>query len=109
MIINWAKINNTNIVENICIFEIGITPSNETLPEGWKWICDDENIKNSPMIGGTYSSEYNGFIPIKPFDSWSLNTETCLWESPTPKPSDGRDYNWNEETQEWELDPDYNE
>jgi hypothetical protein len=43
------------------------------------------------------------FIPPKPdgFDSWILNTETFLWESPIPYPDDGEPYVWDEETQTW--------
>jgi hypothetical protein len=26
-----------------------------------------------------------------------------LWESPTPYPTDGQPYNWNEETTSWVL------
>lgn len=44
------------------------------------------------------------FIPPKPegFDSWVLNEDTCLWEAPTPYPTDGAMYVWNEDLGAWE-------
>jgi hypothetical protein len=59
--------------------------------------------KNYAGIGYSYDAERDAFIPPKPFASWLLNEESCLWEAPTPYPSDGEFYNWNEETQNWEA------
>jgi hypothetical protein len=42
--------------------------------------------KNYAGIGYTYDSVRDAFIPPKPFSSWILNEETCLWESPIPHP-----------------------
>jgi hypothetical protein len=31
---------------------------------------------------------------------------TCLWEAPTPIPTDGKSYQWNEESLNWvEITP----
>lgn len=57
--------------------------------------------KNYAGIGFTYDRERDAFIPPKPFDSWVLNEETCLWEAPVPYPDDGKDYEWDEETTSW--------
>ena len=60
--------------------------------------------KNYAGIGYSYSDELDAFIPPKPFASWLLNEETCLWEAPVPYPGEGSDvYTWNEETQTWDL------
>jgi hypothetical protein len=48
-----------------------------------------------------YDRQRDAFIPPQPFPSWTLNEDTCLWESPTPMPTDGKIYEWNEETLEW--------
>jgi hypothetical protein len=61
--------------------------------------------KNYAGIGYTYDSERDAFIPPKPFDSWSLNDDTCLWESPIEYPNDGEVYTWDEETLSWDLIP----
>jgi hypothetical protein len=55
--------------------------------------------KNYAGIG--YSWDGIGFAAPKPFDSWTLNQETYLWEAPTPMPTDGKLYNWDEPTLAW--------
>jgi|TARA_R100001460_G_scaffold95453_1_gene137610 hypothetical protein len=61
--------------------------------------------KNFAGIGFTYDLQRDAFISPKPnFNSWTLNEETCLWEAPVAYPDDGNKYNWNEETQQWDLD-----
>jgi hypothetical protein len=57
--------------------------------------------KNYAGIGYTYDQTRDAFIPPKPYASWILNEDTCLWESPTPTPTDNKFYKWNEETLEW--------
>ena len=57
--------------------------------------------KNYAGIGYTYDSTRDAFIPPKPFNSWVLNEDSCLWEAPTPMPNDGKIYNWDEETTSW--------
>ena len=58
--------------------------------------------KNYAGIGYTYDSTRDAFIPPQPFNSWTLNEDTCLWESPVPYPTDGKLYRWNEEILNWE-------
>ena len=57
--------------------------------------------KNYAGIGFTYDSTRDAFIPPKPYTSWILNEDTCLWESPTPMPTDDKSYKWDEETTSW--------
>ncbi len=59
--------------------------------------------KNYAGIGYTYDYARDAFIPPKPFDSWTLNENSCLWEAPVAYPDDGQQYEWNEENQEWDL------
>jgi hypothetical protein len=56
--------------------------------------------KNYAGIGYTYDATRDAFIPPKPFESWVLNENTCLWEAPTPMPTDGA-YVWDEPTKAW--------
>jgi hypothetical protein len=60
---------------------------------------------NYAGIGFTYDPERDAFIPPKPFDSWVLDEDTCLWEAPVAYPEDGGVYTWNEETTNWILIP----
>lgn len=65
--------------------------------------------KNYAGIGYFYDAVLDAFIPPKPFPSWVLNEQTCLWESPTPMPNDGKMYVWDENTQSWvEYNPEGN-
>jgi hypothetical protein len=57
--------------------------------------------KNYAGIGYTYDRTKDAFIPPQPFASWTLNEETCLWESPTPYPTDDKIYHWDEPTTSW--------
>ena len=58
--------------------------------------------KNYAGIGYTYDTTKDAFIPPQPFNSWTLNEDTCLWDSPVPYPADGKLYKWNEELVNWE-------
>ena len=57
--------------------------------------------KNYAGIGYTYDAVRDAFIPPKPFASWALNETTCLWDAPTPMPTDEKFYKWNEEQLAW--------
>jgi hypothetical protein len=56
---------------------------------------------NYAGIGYTYDEDRDAFIPPKPFESWVLDEDTCLWEAPVAYPEDGESYEWDEELQEW--------
>jgi hypothetical protein len=57
--------------------------------------------KNYAGIGYTYDEQRDAFIPPKPYESWILNEDTCLWKPPTPYPTDGDMYQWDEANGEW--------
>jgi len=62
--------------------------------------------KNHAGIGFQYDQTRDAFIPPKPFNSWILNEDTCLWNAPVAYPVDNNvnnRYKWNEEIQNWEL------
>ncbi len=62
--------------------------------------------KNYAGIGYSYDPQRDAFIPPKPFNSWVLNETTCLWDPPTPMPTDGKMYRWDEDTTSWvEITP----
>jgi len=63
----------------------------------WKQTSYNGRIrKNYAGIGYVYDESRDAFIPPKPFPSWSLNEETCRWESPNPKPDNQYQYRWSE-------------
>ena len=59
--------------------------------------------KNHAGIGFTYDEDRDAFIPPKPFNSWILNEDTCLWNAPVAYPQDDNRYSWNEQTLSWDL------
>jgi len=57
--------------------------------------------KNYAGIGYTYDATRDAFIPPQPFPSWTLNEDTCQYDSPVPYPTDDKMYNWDEATTNW--------
>ena len=67
--------------------------------------------KNHAGIGYIYDEDRDAFIAPKPFNSWILNEDTCLWESPISEPTlteeeinNNNYYSWNEDNQTWDLE-----
>jgi hypothetical protein len=108
---HWAEINQDNVVVRVLVGDNN-DPQGD---EGYKWLLDNlggtwvktsynGNIrKNYAGIGYTYDSARDAFISPKPFDSWILDEATCRWKAPTPYPTDGFTYFWNELDLAWEL------
>lgn len=66
--------------------------------------------KNYGSIGYKYDQTRDAFIEPKPYDSWLLNEETCLWEAPISEPEltqeqidNNNFYRWNEDNKTWDL------
>jgi hypothetical protein len=63
--------------------------------------------KNYAGLGYTYDAERDAFIPPKPFASWVLNEDSCLWDAPVEMPADAgtgeppKRYTWDEATTSW--------
>ena len=115
---HFAKLDENNVV-----LEVHVVHNNELLDENgqeseqkgidfltawsgghthWKQTSYNGNFrKNYAGIGFTYDPGHDAFIPPKPFNSWVLNEDTCIWESPVPYPSDDKRYVWDEETVNW--------
>jgi hypothetical protein len=74
----------------------------------WKQTSYNGSIrKNYAGIGYSYDSERDAFIPPKPYNSWVLNENTCLWDAPVAMPADAgtgeppKRYTWDEATTSW--------
>lgn len=59
--------------------------------------------KNYAGIGFSYDANLDAFVPPKPFTSWVLDENTCLWNAPVAYPTDGQLYKWDEQVQNWIL------
>ena len=56
--------------------------------------------KNYAGIGFTWDGK--GFAAPKPYESWTLDTDTYLWNAPTPMPvEEGKFFAWDEPTLSW--------
>jgi hypothetical protein len=87
---------------------IGIAFCERLLGGTWKQTSYNGNMrKNYAGIGYSFDAERDAFIPPKPFNSWVLDEETCLWNAPVAMPEDAGTgdppirYTWNEETTSW--------
>jgi hypothetical protein len=57
--------------------------------------------KNYAGVGYTYDAGRDAFIPPKPFPSWLLDENTCLWSAPVAYPDDAKYYTWDEANETW--------
>ena len=63
--------------------------------------------KNYAGLGYTYDAGRDAFISPKPYASWVLDEDTCLWNAPVAMPSDAgtgtppKRYSWDEATTSW--------
>tara|TARA_R100001440_G_C2487736_1_gene114506 strand:- start:172 stop:477 length:306 start_codon:yes stop_codon:yes gene_type:complete len=94
----FVKVINNKVVDSIVAEQDHIN----TLSDKDFWIKNDGTKFNIAGIGYTYDALRDAFIAPKPFNSWTLNEETCQWEAPVPMPDDNKRYIWNEETKQWE-------
>jgi hypothetical protein len=118
---HFAKLGKGNIVENVVVVSNDIATTEQAgvdflntlykTRDVWKQTSYNINFrKNYAGVGFTYDQTRDAFIPPKPFNSWILNEETCLWEAPVARPelteeqiNNNNYYSWNEETQQWDL------
>lgn len=113
---HFAQLDSNNVVTNVIVVDnsdivdgngdesevIGIQFCVDLLGGTWKQTSYNGNIrKNYAAIGYTYDSTKDAFIPPKPFNSWTLNETTCIWEAPNSYPDDGNIYYWDEDTTSW--------
>jgi hypothetical protein len=110
---HFAQIDENNIVTQVIVIEQDVVDTG-LFGDPASWIQTSYNTsggvhtqggtplrKNYAGIGYTYDSSRDAFIPPKPFNSWSLNETSCLWEAPTPMPTDDKMYRWDEDTTSW--------
>lgn len=115
---HWAELDENNIVLQVTVGD------NAAEDEGYGWLMENKGgtwvktsfnthagvhalggtpfRKNYAGPGYTYDEVRDAFIPPKPYDSWVLNEDTCIWNAPTPMPQDGKVYIWNEANIAWD-------
>ena len=97
-------VHNTELLDENGVEQehLGVAFLQQIFGGDWVQTSYNNNVrKNFAAKGYTYDSERDAFIPPQPFNSWLLIEDTCLWEPPTPYPTDGADYTWDEGTTSW--------
>jgi hypothetical protein len=110
---HFAKLDENNIVIQVNVVDEEYFFSNPARYDG-KWVQTSYNTqggvhqlggtplrKNYAGIGYTYDEDRDAFIPPKPYDSWLLDEDTCLWNAPVAMPTDDKMYTWDEDTISW--------
>ena len=121
---HFAKLKVGNIVEKVAVVSNDIATTEQAGVEFLQNLYGDRAVwkqtsyntiggqhltggtpfrKNYPGQGFKYDQTRDAFIPPQPFNSWTLNETTCLWDPPVVKPDDGQQYTWNETNQTWDL------
>jgi len=102
---HWAKID-----ENNKVIQVTVGDNNEP-DEGYQWLLDNlggtwiktsynNNIRGVfAGVGYSYNSDEDIFVTPQPYPSWTRNGS--FWQAPTPMPTDGKLYNWDEDTTSW--------
>lgn len=73
---------------------------------GGNWVQTSYNgrfRKNYAGVGFVYDAQRDAFIPPKPYASWVINENKCIWKAPIPHPQDGKSYFWDEASLSWSL------
>lgn len=102
---HFAELDENNIVQRVLVTD------NDYPGEGYEWLMEtfggrwvqtsyNATIrKNFASIGFVYDETLDAFIAPKPFESWILNEDTCIWEPPVAQPEGV--FVWDEETISW--------
>ena len=119
---HFAQLDDNNIVTQVIVVantdtadatgvekeSIGIAFCERLIGGNWKQTSYNGNLrKNYAGFGYSFDAERDAFIPPKPFNSWVLDEDTCLWNAPVAMPEDAGTgdppirYTWNEETISW--------
>jgi len=111
---HFAKLGVGNIIERVEVVSNDIATNEQAgvdflntlygTRDTWKQTSYNGTIrKNFAGVGYSYDQTRDAFIPPKPFTSWTLDEDTCLWKAPVAYPDDGQEYTWNETTKQWDL------
>ena len=118
---HFARLDDTNTVTEVIVvnnFELLDESGNESEQKGidfckslfggnWIQTSYNGNIrKNFASTGYLYDLIKDAFIPLKPFPSWVLDEDICVWKAPIPRPDASIFWVWDEENIQWiELPP----
>ena len=107
---HYAKVKD-GIVQKVIVAEADFF-TNLVETEAGEWVQTSYNTKGGVhILGGTplrknyagkgYHYDGTGFYAPQPYNSWTLNNTTYLWEAPKDYPDDGKVYMWDESKTDW--------
>ena len=106
---HFAKVEN-GLVTQVIVAEQDVIDSGLF---GTGWVQTSYNTRanqhpeNRPLrgnyagVGYIYDAQIDVFYVSQPFQSWTLNKNTWTWDAPSPMPTDGQPYHWDEPTLNW--------
>jgi hypothetical protein len=100
---HFVKLDSTNTVTEGIVAEQDFINSG-LVGDSFLWVQTSYNNnfrKQYAGIGYTYDKVNDVFILPKPYASWTLDGDHD-WQPPTAMPDDGKEYEWNEDTQTWD-------
>ena len=109
---HFAKVNNGK-VEQVIVAEADFFNTYvDTSPGTWiqtsyNTRANQHSLGGTPLrgnyagIGYTYDHVNDVFYAPQPYASWVLNHSTWTWGAPTPYPTEGGPYRWDEPTTSW--------
>jgi hypothetical protein len=122
---HFARVDKDNIVTQVIVVDntncldergdeseaVGIKFCQDLLGGEWVQTSFNGNFRKSfAGIGLMYDPTLDAFRAIRPYASWLLNEDTCIWEPPVPFPEDvtydefghpNKSYTWEEPTTSW--------
>jgi hypothetical protein len=116
---HFAKLDSNNVVTQVIVVDnkdtadangvekeyIGAAFCERLFGGTWKQTSYNGNKrKNYAGIGYKYHADIDAFVPPQPYASWVLDAD-AKWQPPTPMPTDGQMYSWDEATTSWVAIP----
>jgi|TARA_B100001971_G_C17828481_1_gene352566 hypothetical protein len=98
-------VNNEDILDenNVEQESLGVAFCKNLFGEDSRWLQTSYNNnfrKNYAGPGSLYDPGRDAFLPPQPYPSWTIDEDTCLWEPPTPAPTEGQ-FIWDEGSISW--------
>ena len=87
---HYAKVDGSKKVLDTIVIDTNIMSAES----GWVAIADTMRVLAS--VGSYYNSTLENFSGSRPYDSWTINASTNVWEAPISKPSTHDYYQWDE-------------
>lgn len=104
---HFAELDENNVVLRVVVGDNnkpneGLDWIEQRLGGRWVQTSYNGNIRvRFAGVGFTYDEQLDAFIPPKPFESWLLDEQIADWVAPIPMPNDGKNYQWDEDSQSW--------